>query len=169
MATTSKSQPVPISQSSLSLSFITAYGPKLKYRYVGDPVKSRTKQAFKDECDINKIMARFVRTRTLDWVSDVAPRYGDLIGWDYQEALNQVARGKEMFKALPAKVRSRFHNDPAELLDFLADEDNRDEARKLGLLKKPQEAAAQPVATPPATPPTSAAPAPAGEAGGAAA
>lgn len=161
---TSNTKPSPLTHTQLH-TFITAYGPKLKYPFTGTGGKSRTKQAFKDECDINKIMARFIRTRTLDWVSDVQPKYGDLIGWDFQTALNQVARGKEMFAALPAKIRSRFSNDPGTFLDFLADPDNKDEARKLGLLK-PEAMRATDPATPPAPPPTGAAPAASSEAGG---
>jgi len=35
--------------------------------------------------------------------------------------------------ALPSDVRKRFSNDPAELIDFLADKKNDEEAIKLGL------------------------------------
>ena len=40
--------------------------------------------------------------------------------------------------ALDANVRKRFHNDPAELIDFVSDEKNRDEAVRLGLLQIPE-------------------------------
>ena len=36
--------------------------------------------------------------------------------------------------ALPSDVRSRFGNNPAELLDFLNDNSNYDEAIRLGLI-----------------------------------
>jgi len=45
---------------------------------------------------------------------------------------------------LPAKVRDRFGQDPAEFLAFLSNPENADEARRLGILK-PQEAAPPPV------------------------
>ena len=38
--------------------------------------------------------------------------------------------------ALPSRVRRRFDNDPAELMEFLADEANREEAVMLGLIEK---------------------------------
>ena len=40
--------------------------------------------------------------------------------------------------ALPAHLRARFENDPAQLIDFLGDENNRSEAEKLGLLEVPK-------------------------------
>ena len=36
---------------------------------------------------------------------------------------------------LPAKVRARFDNDPQMFLEFVASEDNRQEAVELGLIK----------------------------------
>jgi len=39
--------------------FVTAYGPKARLRHVTPPGVGRTKQSFKDECDINNIMKRF--------------------------------------------------------------------------------------------------------------
>jgi phage internal scaffolding protein len=41
--------------------------------------------------------------------------------------------------ALPAQIRSRFDNDPAKLIDFLENEQNHDEAIKLGLVNPPGE------------------------------
>ena len=50
------------------------------------------------------------------------------------------------FMELPAQLRSRFNNDPAELIDFLGKEENREEATKLGLV------AAKPISEPSETP-----------------
>lgn len=94
-------------------------------------------QQFKEESDINTIVDRFGLTGEMPQVLNF-PQYGDFTGiFDYQTAMNVVVQGREEFMKLPAKLRARFHNDPAEMLDFLADDDNKDEAIKLGLVKAP--------------------------------
>lgn len=100
--------------------------------YCGDP--SKAIQSAKEETDINTIVRRFGLTGQLP--KDVqAPQYGDFTGvTDYQSALNAVLDAQAAFAAMPAEVRSRFHNDPGAFVDFCSDPSNRDEAKKLGLL-----------------------------------
>ena len=95
---------------------------------------SLTQQHFKDETDINNILRQFNITGLLP-EAPLSPRYGDFsdIG-DYHSALNAVIAAEAEFEALPAQLRARFSNDPAQLIDFLSDENNRSEAEKLGLL-----------------------------------
>lgn len=95
----------------------------------------RTKQAMKDECDINLILARFQKTGVLDFVETRQAQFGDVTGLDFQTAMNTVTEAQAMFDDLPAKVRARFDNDPVQLLDFLNDPANDEEAIKLGLLE----------------------------------
>nr|QJB18905.1 MAG: internal scaffolding protein [Microvirus sp.] len=96
---------------------------------------SLAQQQFKDECDINNILKQFNITGQLP-TSPLEPRYGDFTGiYDYHSALNSVIAAEDGFMALPADLRSRFLNDPANLIDFLSNESNRDEAIKLGLIE----------------------------------
>jgi len=139
------------------MEFKTAYSPKLRVQLVCS-TPGRTKQSFKDECDINNIMRKFIRTGTLDFAQRNEGRYGDCTGMEYQKAVYQVAAAKSLFNELPAELRNRFENEPAKFLEFVQDRRNEDEARELGLLK-PKEASAQPEATPPAPPPQPKAPA----------
>ena len=91
-------------------------------------------QHFKDECDINNILRQFNITGLLP-ESPLSPRYGDFTGiGDYHTALNRVIAAEDEFMALPALIRSRFDNDPAKLIDFLENQENKDEAIKLGLV-----------------------------------
>lgn len=93
---------------------------------------SRTKQSYADVCNINKMIAR----GRLPLVSKIPGRYVDCtIGTDYQQALNIVKSAESAFMSLPAKVRSRFQNNPQALLEFLADPNNKAEAIELGLIK----------------------------------
>ena len=68
--------------------------------------------------------------------------YGDFTDVvDYETVLQRVITAQESFDSLPAKVRDRFKNDPANLIEFLNDESNRDEAIKLGLINPPEKPA----------------------------
>ena len=99
---------------------------------------SMTQSQFKDECDINKIMDRYFRTGCLsDPLNRMRPgTYGDFTEMgDYMENMNKIVQAREMFDALPAKVRERFGNNPGAMIDFVMDPNNKAEAKKLGLLK----------------------------------
>lgn len=110
-------------------------------------------QQFKDECDINNIMEKFGMTGLIPQ-TPLEPKYGDFSGVsDYHSALNAIIAASEQFDALPAQLRSRFDNDPANLIDFMSNEDNRDEAVKLGLVD-PNPVVSTPVETTEAQLPT---------------
>lgn len=95
---------------------------------------SRTQQHFKDETDINNILRMFNITGQLPKKA-VTPQYGDFSGVvDYHTALNAVIAAEDEFMTLPANLRARFDNDPAELIEFLNNPENKDEAKKLGLI-----------------------------------
>lgn len=97
-------------------------------------------QQFKEEADINQIMARALAGLPLspDQVNTRAAVFGDVsaIG-DFQTVSDLLVAAQAGFDSLSAKVRDRFQNDPALLLRFLQDVDNREEAVKLGLVNPP--------------------------------
>jgi len=112
-----------------------------------------TQQQFKEETDINNIMEKFGMTGLLPQIP-LEPSYGDFSGvYDYHSALNAIISSEEQFEALPAQLRSRFDNDPAKLIDFLGDENNGEEAIKLGLVN-PKPVVSTPVETTEAQLPT---------------
>lgn len=98
---------------------------------------SQTHQSFKDECDINNVMAKFEKTGTVEHIRENAGVYADLteMPQDYHEALEQVRESQKAFDALPAKVRAYFNNDPGEFLDFASDKDAIKLMRDHGLIK----------------------------------
>lgn len=101
------------------------------------PENRRTKQEFADEVNINTIVRRFGLTGELpkDFRS---PMYGDFdMVTDFKSAVDAVVRAGDEFDRMPAELRARFDNDPQKLLEFVADEGNRDEAIKLGLVLPP--------------------------------
>lgn len=113
---------------------------------------SMTQQHFKDECDINNIIARYESTGLLTDPFQSSGRmyqFGDYSAvHDYQDSLNYVIEAREMFDSLPSKVRERFNYDPANLLSFLSDESNRSEAILLGLVDPPTPSPAEPTGSP---------------------
>lgn len=122
---------------------------------------SKCKQEFAKEADVNNIIKRMERGQDVvlnpGQFADVS-HIGDLA-----EAMRTVTDAKAAFLELPPEVRSRFANDPRNLVAFLEDADNQEEAYKLGLIKtKPKvlrdppgssPAEPAPPSTPPATKP----------------
>lgn len=99
---------------------------------------SKTKQSFKDQVNINKIVEKYNKTGQFPNLIKQNPKYGDFSNpMDYQESLNKVLLANEQFNALSAKVRDRFDNDPVKLLQFVSDAKNLEEMYDLGLAIRP--------------------------------
>lgn len=140
----SNSETPTLSPSSPYPFFRSAYSPRQRVS-ISFEGPGRTKQSFKNECDINTIVGRFAKTGVLSHTHGREPIWGDVEAMDFQGAMQLVANAREDFAALPSKLRDRFHNDPGALLGFLSNENNREEAIRLGLLNAP-EAQATPLA-----------------------
>lgn len=128
---------------------------KGKRVYPAHKADGRTKQSFKDETNINKIMAAWNRTGAMTHINHKQPSYGDFTNApDYLEACTRIQAAQDQFAALPSAIRRRMGNDPACLIDFLSKSDNMEEAIKLGLCEAPTPAtvATKPVAEPDADP-----------------
>lgn len=97
---------------------------------------SRAQQHFRDECDINVLVARFARTGVPEALPAPPMAAFDEV-FDFQSAMQTIIDANASFASLPSKVRSRFQNDPGLFLNFLHDESNRDEAVRLGLVPPP--------------------------------
>jgi len=123
-------------------------GRKRVIFHFDDP--SLTRQEFKDDCDLAKIIERFSSNpegleALLNAQNYVQSRFDDVSGFvDYRTAIEQVQRAEEAFLKLPALVRTKFDNDPAKFLDFVDDPKNLDELRSLGLAKPVEEVSKKP-------------------------
>lgn len=106
-------------------------------------------RSFAKDADINELVRRFgLLGRVPEPVLDPA-YYGDVEDIpDLRTALDRVRDAQERFMALPSKVRARFQNDPAKLSAFVSDEENFDEAVKLGLVKRREPAPVTPAPVP---------------------
>jgi len=99
---------------------------------------SKAKQSFRDEADINNIMKKYIQTGILP-VGERKPQYGDFYNVEqYQDTLQKIVDCNNDFEKLPSELRELFENDPENLIRFLSDPANEDEAIELGLIAAPE-------------------------------
>lgn len=95
------------------------------------------KQEFRKETDINVIVDRYVKAGVPLPSPEAVSNFMDCTQIpNYQQMLDKVNSAAASFLKLPPKVRERFGNEPARLIEFLQDESNREEAVFLGLIEK---------------------------------
>lgn len=109
---------------------------------------SMTQQGLAADTDINTIVKRF-RLGEIPMPEPLGPEYyADIANLPDLRAILEYQRDyKNQFMDLPAEIRTRFRNDPAEMWDFVANPHNAAEAIRLGILKD----TTPPADTPPLT------------------
>lgn len=113
---------------------IRKFGDRQRVKQEQGPEDSMVQQHLSAETDINNIMAKYAKTGVLTHVGTMAGEYGDFSTVpDYKTAMEQIMAADALFMELPAKVRDRFGNDPAQFIEFATDEKNIDDLRKWGL------------------------------------
>lgn len=81
-----------------------------------------TKQTFKDECDINNIVAKF-QDGVVPVTNPLEPQYGESPTMDLKEALDTVFGVRGEFAELSPEQRALFNHQEENYFDFLADPD----------------------------------------------
>jgi len=107
--------------------------------------ESMTQQSDAADCDINVIMKKYGATGMLPQVQMQAMQGDFSEADDFRSVQEKIKAANDAFAAVPAHIRKRFGNDPAEFIEFATNKDNLDELRKLGL--------AEPEKKPPPEPP----------------
>ncbi len=97
---------------------ILALSPPIEYN------DGRTKQAFKDETDINIIMKRAQVTGTISHINKHEARYGDFADFDFFEHALALNNAQNIFDDLPPEIRQEFHNQPQEFFEHVNHPDN---------------------------------------------
>ena len=119
---------------------------------------SLTQQQFHDASDINQIMKKYHATGMITHLNQKKGAYLDLSSAkDYQQSLDLVIEAQRSFMTLPSETRARFQNDPQQLISFLSDDKNREEAIKLKLINPKIQTPTPPShdnQTPPTPPPS---------------
>ncbi len=90
----------------------------------------RTKQCHKDECNIDKIMARFNQTGTMSHLAKYEGVYADFSDFDFHKQATMLTKGTEIFDSLNAELRREFGQSPAAFFAYVNDPKNADELRK---------------------------------------
>lgn len=110
-------------------------GPRVQIKFAAI---GRTKQSFKDECDVNLIMSNYLKTGQIRQ-NGRSPEYGYASSLDFRESMELITDAQAEFANLPSALRKRFGNDPMNFLEFCEDPDNASEAQALGLTLPPPE------------------------------
>lgn len=125
------------------------------------PTDRGADQAFKDETNINTIIAQYQATGSMTSVNHSAPLYGDVSeATDLADAFNKAAIARASFDELPSLVRAAALNDPIEFLAMANDPDGRLLLQDAGLSFS-DEPTRSPFPSEPPAPAAPAAPAPA--------
>lgn len=93
-----------------------------------------TQQSDRDTTNINVIVARYMKSgQPLPQVTEPG-KFGDFTGISsFTDAMEMITKAKESFHEIPAQIRAKFNNDPAQFLTFIHDEKNIPELVKMGL------------------------------------
>lgn len=113
--------------------------------------KSLVKQEFANDADINKLLKRFTPEdlAAQSAAAMAAAQFTDCTKISsLHDAFEFTQASMDAFNKLPADLRMRFNNSPADLARFYKNPSNEDEARELGLLPPKTPAPSKPDANP---------------------
>jgi len=101
-----------------------------------------TRESFKDECNINSIMAKAQRGISVP-INSKSALFQDVsdIGTFQSMHLRMQEIQEEFLHNVPAEIRLRHGNDPGRFADWLQKPENKDEAIALGLIVDAERAA----------------------------
>lgn len=120
-----------------------------------DNLPSKTDQSFEKECDVNEIMSRYMKTGEITHLARRQGVFADVSEMkDLMGAFSMVERAADAFSVLPAALREKLGNDPANFAGWLQDPSNHDEAIKFGLLERTDEVSSSVTGEKPAAPPS---------------
>lgn len=108
---------------------------------------SRTKQEFREDCDVNVIIRRFTKSGLLPNPNNAVPQFVDAASLpDLQTLMQIMIEAEKAFMSLPAQVRKEFDNNAIQFVEFATKAENLDKMREWGLAPKaPTEPAPQKV------------------------
>lgn len=116
--------------------------------------ESRTKQSFRDEVNINSVLARYARTGVWASGNNRPPRFEDVSGvGSFHEAIEKARGIRELVADLPPRAQELYTAAPAVFLHAYSEAADRADLEALGLLEPleaPVEAPVEPAAPAPA-------------------
>lgn len=128
--------------------FRTAYD-NFKHPGLRNEEPSMTKQSFKDECDVNRIVGKYGMNGPFPTLNHLPPNFGDYSNIkDFQSAQNAVLEAENAFNSMDPNIRAYFENDPGLFVDFVTNPANQEQIYALGLAERPLPDASSPSANP---------------------
>lgn len=92
----------------------------------------RTKQSFKDETDINKLLVKAAKGGSISHLAKHGAVYGDFSDInDLMTAFSRLEKGKEIFEQLPGELKREFNQSPQEFFNFVNNPENVDRLPEL--------------------------------------
>lgn len=114
---------------------------------------SRTLQHQAGDVNVNQLVARFNKTGVEPVQNPRQFFYGQFTeDIDFRAVQDSVIKVNELFSQLPWQVRKFFNHSPSDLIEFLGNPANRDQAILLGLVDK-EAKTSKPAAQTPSKPP----------------
>lgn len=111
--------------------------PRVRVQYLNTK-PSRTQKAHAHDVDINNIVQKYTLNKLERAFDPTTGVYADFSGLpDYDKALQITMDAQKAFLKLPSTLRSKFNNDPQQLISYLSDPKNNEESISLGLRIKP--------------------------------
>lgn len=105
-----------------------------------------TDQSYKNACDINVIMANYVKTGMLSHTTTITPKYLDCTEVpSLERAYELIYAAEDAFAALPPDVRKLMDNNPSNLELFIQNPVNADILERNGLILKKEPKQTDPV------------------------
>lgn len=95
------------------------------------PGKSITEQHHARACDINTIMAKYLKTGVIDHIAKWEPQFGDVSDLDFQRSMETITRVESEFYELPAFARAHYDHDPAKYLAAVVTPEGLEELQNL--------------------------------------
>ena len=93
---------------------------------------SKVQEQFAYDCDINNIVSGLTSPMPIRQpVSDELKKFSPDM---YEQALLTKAKAENAFMELPSDVRTFFHNDPKNMLEFISNPQNKSKCVELGLM-----------------------------------
>lgn len=95
---------------------------------------SKTDPSQADDCDINNIMRKFRKTGQVTHLNNANGFFADVSEMtNLHEAMIKAKNAEDAFLLYPADLRKKFNNNYANLVTFLNDPSNDEDAIELGL------------------------------------
>lgn len=103
--------------------------------------EDRTQQHFREEVNINQIIAKYQKTNILTHVTKNRVRFGEFLELaDHAVNLDKVAKAQQSFDQLPSQLRNQFNNSIEGFFSFIQKPENKDQCIKWGIFDPPKEA-----------------------------